>query len=155
MPITAKYGGAIKNATDCTVKVGGEWKQGAEVLVKDNGEWKEIWSSETVLVLDKANASSATYSVTVNGITSTSNKITLENVRLVVRDDGYNKTTTYATYTPSYSGQSIEYKNSSGSVGARVTITLKPQNTVEFFLDILRNSVDRVEFSFSKIYKSG
>lgn len=154
MPLFPKINGSHKEMTDCKVKVNGVWKQGVEMLVKVDGKWKQVWSNETVLVLDKAIASSATYAVTVNGINSTSNKITLEDVRLVVRDEGYNKTTTYATYTPSYSGASIEYKNSSGSTAARVTITLKPPNTVEFFLDILRNSVDRVEFAFSKIYKS-
>ena len=155
MPLFAKINGAHKEMTDCKVKVGGEWKQALEVLVKVDGKWRNVWSNETVFVLDKAHASSATFSITVDGINSTSNKITLENVRLVVRDDGYNKTTNYATHTPSYSGSSIEYKNSSGNTGARVTITLKPPNTVEFFIDILRNSVDRVEFAFSKIYKSG
>lgn len=155
MPLFAKRSGSHKEMTDCKVKVVGEWKQALETLVKVNGKWKNVWSNETVFVLDKANASSATHTIEVDGINSTSNKITLENVRLVVRDDGYNKTTTYETFTPSYSGQSIEYKNSSGSAAARVTITLKPTNKVEFFIDILRNSVDRVEFAFSDIYKSG
>lgn len=155
MPLFAKVQGSHKEMTACKVKVGGAWKQALEVLVKVDGKWKEVWIGETVFVLDKANAASATYTATVDGINSTSNKITLEDVRLVVRDDGYNRTTTYETYTPSYSGQSIEYKNSSGSAAARVTITLKPTNQVEFFIDILRNSVDRVEFAFSNIYKSG
>ena len=153
MAVFVKANGAQKEAVDFKVKVSGAWKDAVEVLTKVDGKWKSSWKGETVFVLDKATASSGTFTIAVNGITSTSNKVTLENVRLVVRDDGYNKTTTYAQFVQSYNGQAIEYKNSSNAVGARVTITAKPTNTVEFFIDILRNSVDRVEFAFSKIYK--
>lgn len=153
MPLKVKTGGAYKNMANGKVKVNGAWKQALEFLVKENGKWKQVWKNETVFVLDKANASSGTFTVAVSGITSSSNKVALEKVRLVVKDDGYNRTTTYDKYEMPYNGSSIEYKTSSNAVGARITITAKPTNTVEFFIDIQRNSVDRVEFAFSKIYK--
>lgn len=154
MAIFPFVGNSPKAMADCDVKVGGAWKQTTKVFEKVNGVWREAWSKETVLILDKSTATSIVHIVEVSGINSTSDKVTLENVRFVVRDDGYDMVTTYDKLVLPYNGYPVEYKTSSNAVGARVTITAKPTNTVEFSMGIQRNSVDRVEFSFSDIYKS-